>query len=221
MHDVASHLVDPALTTRLGFLVGHGGPPRPRPLDSRRVEEVVHGEDVPRPLGLSRAYPTEAVDRALRLLGRTPASLGGARELVAGVRLRATDADVSLGEGPDVNGPALSLLLAVSGRLVAGDLACPGLPALAATPDAARVGSDRGRPSPEPGLIPHEGGPARGSGAGDLGARGAGAVQGELVHATDQGDPGLGGTGLAGPDPQLDLAGLDDARHGPVAERQP
>lgn len=95
---------------------------------------MVHGEDVRRPLGLSRAYPTEAVVRALRLLVHTPASLGGATELVAGVRLRATDADISLGEGPDVNGPALSLLLAVCGRAVAGDLAGPGLPALAAAP---------------------------------------------------------------------------------------
>lgn len=152
---------------------------------------------------------------------RTPASLGGARELVAGVRFRATDVDVSLGEGPDVNGPALSLLLPCpGGRWLETSRApgCPHSPPPLTPPEWDQIGVS---PPPEPGLIPHEGGPARGSGAGDLGARGAGAVQGELVHATDQGDPGLGGTGLAGPDPQLDLAGLDDARHGPVAERQP
>lgn len=93
----------------------------PAPLDTRLVEEVVHGEDIRRPLGLTRAYPPEAVARALRLQVRTSTSFGGARELVAGVRLRATDADLTIGEGPDVSGTALSLLLAVSGRRVALD----------------------------------------------------------------------------------------------------
>jgi uncharacterized protein (TIGR03083 family) len=107
----------------------------PGSLDTRLVEEVVHGEDIRRPLGLVRAYPPEAVVRALRLQARTPASFGGAKELVAGVRLSATDADVTIGEGPEVRGPALSLLLAVSGRRVAlPELDGPGRTALAATP---------------------------------------------------------------------------------------
>ncbi|MFE3248360.1 maleylpyruvate isomerase family mycothiol-dependent enzyme [Streptomyces sp. NPDC059209] len=105
----------------------------PAPLDSRLVEEIVHGEDIRRPLGLSHSYPSEAVVRSLRLQVRTSASFGGARELVAGTRLTATDADVSIGEGPEVRGPALSLLLAVSRRRVAlDDLDGPGLTALAA-----------------------------------------------------------------------------------------
>jgi len=107
----------------------------PAPLDSRLVEEVVHGEDIRRPLGLTRSYPEEAVVRALRLQVRTPVSFGGARERVSGVRLSATDADVAIGDGPHVTGPALSLLLAVSGRRVAlDDLDGPGLSALAAAP---------------------------------------------------------------------------------------
>lgn len=111
----------------------------PAPLDSRLVEEVVHGEDVRRLLGLTRVYPQEAVVRSLRLQARTPASFGGAKELLTRVRLAAADTDVSLGVGPEVSGPALSLLLAVSGRRVAlDDLEGPGLPALAsATPPAA------------------------------------------------------------------------------------
>ena len=105
----------------------------PAPLDSRLVEEVVHGEDIRRPLGLVRSYPQEAVVRSLRLQARTPASLGGAKELVSPVRLTAADADVSIGDGPDVSGSALSLLLAVSGRRVAlDDLDGPGLILLAA-----------------------------------------------------------------------------------------
>ncbi|MFF2235868.1 maleylpyruvate isomerase family mycothiol-dependent enzyme [Streptomyces anulatus] len=107
----------------------------PAPLDTRLVEEVVHGEDIRRAVGLVRSYPQEAVVRALRLQARTPASFGGAKELVARVRLTATDADLSIGEGPDVTGPALSLLLVVSGRrAVLDELDGPGLSVLAATP---------------------------------------------------------------------------------------
>jgi uncharacterized protein (TIGR03083 family) len=105
----------------------------PAPLDSRLTEEVVHGEDIRRPLGLTRSYPQVAVIRSLRLQARTPASFGGAKELVARTRLRAADADVSIGNGPEVSGPALSLLLAVSGRRVAlDDLDGPGVSTLAA-----------------------------------------------------------------------------------------
>lgn len=95
------------------------------------VEEVVHGEDIRRALGITHVYAPEAVLRSLRLQARTPGSFGGAKELVSGVRLTATDADLSLGDGPEVTGPALSLLLAVSGRRVAvDDLDGPGVPAL-------------------------------------------------------------------------------------------
>jgi uncharacterized protein (TIGR03083 family) len=105
----------------------------PAPLDSRLVEEVVHGEDIRRPLGLTRAYPPEAVDRALRLQARTPASFGGAKELVGRVRLTAADTGLSLGEGPEVTGTALALLLAVTGRPVGPDeLGGPGVAALPA-----------------------------------------------------------------------------------------
>ncbi|MFD6281257.1 maleylpyruvate isomerase family mycothiol-dependent enzyme [Streptomyces sp. NPDC060209] len=105
----------------------------PAPLDSRLVEEIVHGEDIRRPLGLARSYPGEAVVRSLRLQVRTPASFGGAKELVSRIRLTATDADVSIGEGPEVGGPALSLLLAVSRRRVAlDDLDGPGVASLSA-----------------------------------------------------------------------------------------
>jgi uncharacterized protein (TIGR03083 family) len=104
----------------------------PAPLDSRLVEEVVHGEDIRRPLGLTHCYSQEAVVRSLRLQARTPSSFGGAKELVARIRLTATDADVSIGDGPEVTGSALSLLLAISGRRVAmDDLDGPGVAALA------------------------------------------------------------------------------------------
>ncbi|MEU6446419.1 maleylpyruvate isomerase family mycothiol-dependent enzyme [Streptomyces sp. NPDC046979] len=105
----------------------------PAPLDSRLVEQVVHGEDIRRPLGITRPYPPEAVVRSLRLQARTPASFGGAKELTAGIRLTAVDADLSIGDGPEVRGPALSLLLAVCGRRVAlEELDGPGTDSLVA-----------------------------------------------------------------------------------------
>lgn len=103
----------------------------PATLDSRLVEEVVHGEDVRRVLGLRRAYPDEAVARALALQVRTPKAFGGAKEHVADLELRASDAEVSMGQGSTVSGPMLSLLLAVSGRRVAlQDLEGPGVAVL-------------------------------------------------------------------------------------------
>ncbi len=101
----------------------------PGPLDSRLVEEVVHGEDVRRPLGLRRGYEREAVERALRLQLRTPAFFGGAKELLRRCRVVAEDADVAVGDGPEVRGSSLSLLLAVTGR-PAPDLAGPGVSVL-------------------------------------------------------------------------------------------
>lgn len=88
----------------------------PAPLDTRLVEEVVHGEDIRRPLGLTHTYLPEAVIRSLRLQARTSASFGGAKERLAGLQLAPTDADLLVGEGPPVRGTALSLLLAISGR---------------------------------------------------------------------------------------------------------
>ncbi|GAB2500112.1 maleylpyruvate isomerase family mycothiol-dependent enzyme [Nocardiopsis aegyptia] len=93
----------------------------PAPLDTRLVEEVVHGEDVRRPLGITRAYPTEAVVRALRVQVRTPVAYGGGKERAAGLRLDASDSGVDIGDGPVVTGSTLDLLLALSGRRTALD----------------------------------------------------------------------------------------------------
>lgn len=104
----------------------------PAPLDSRLVEEIVHGEDIRRPLGLTRTYPAQAVVRSLRLQTHTPGSFGGAKELVTRIQLTSTEVDLTIGSGPEVKGPALSLLLAVMGRRVAlDDLHGPGVVTLA------------------------------------------------------------------------------------------
>jgi uncharacterized protein (TIGR03083 family) len=131
--DAARELGDgPAYTLRrLREVAGNTDAPPFVPLVVRLVEEVVHGEDVRRPLGIAHDYPLAAVVPALEHQVRTKVSIGGGRERAAGVRLRATDADVAIGDGPEVSGPAVSLLLAVSGRSEArADLAGPGLSAL-------------------------------------------------------------------------------------------
>jgi hypothetical protein len=40
----------------------------------------------------------------------------GTKKRIAGLRLRATDVDWSHGDGPEVTGPGLSLLVAMTGR---------------------------------------------------------------------------------------------------------
>lgn len=104
----------------------------PAPLDTRLVEAIVHGEDVRRPLGLVRGYDTDAVLAAFRWQARTSPAMGGAKAWFDGLSLRATDADLVHGTGPEVAGPALDLLLASCGRAVALDaLTGPGVATLA------------------------------------------------------------------------------------------
>lgn len=97
-------------------------------LESRLVEEIAHGEDIRRPLGIVRTYPSEAVRAAIGYQVRTPESFGGAQKLASRVRLEADDADLAVGSGPEVRGPALELLMLVSGRRPReGSLTGPGL----------------------------------------------------------------------------------------------
>ncbi|MGD9528012.1 MAG: maleylpyruvate isomerase family mycothiol-dependent enzyme [Pseudonocardia sp.] len=105
----------------------------PAPLETRLNEAFVHGEDIRRPLGLRGSYPTRYVLRTLALQVRTDEKWGGGKQRVAGVTLRATDADHAIGEGPVVEGPAMALLLVTCGRSVAlTELTGPGLERLAA-----------------------------------------------------------------------------------------
>ena len=100
----------------------------PAPVDSRLVEEVVHGEDIRRPLGIWHDYAAESIERALRYQARVSEGLGGGRQRAERVTLHADDMELSIGDGPQVHGPALALLLVISGRTAAlADLEGPGL----------------------------------------------------------------------------------------------
>lgn len=106
----------------------------PVPLASRLVEEVVHGEDVRRPLGLHHTYAASAVADALAYQARTSVAMGGGRQHAQDLRLVATDTDLVIGEaGEVVEGTAVDLLLAVSGRAQAvATLGGPGVQVLRA-----------------------------------------------------------------------------------------
>ena len=90
----------------------------PAALATRLVESFIHGEDIRRPLGIDREYPAGEVAKALAYQVNTTVKMGGGKEMAAGWRLIATDADFVHGSGPEVTGRAIALLLAVSGRAV-------------------------------------------------------------------------------------------------------
>jgi uncharacterized protein (TIGR03083 family) len=99
----------------------------PGPKETWLGEAFVHGEDIRRPLGIAHAYPLPEVARAIGLYARSNVIIRG-KTRVAGLTLQATDTEFSLGSGPLVEGPAISLLLAASGRKSAlAELSGPGV----------------------------------------------------------------------------------------------
>jgi uncharacterized protein (TIGR03083 family) len=93
-------------------------------------EAVIHGEDMARPTGKAvDVSPTALVTVADFCRGSTPLLHGKQRS--AGLRLRATDIDWTAGEGPEVSGPAVSLIMAMTGREAAlADLSGEGVEVL-------------------------------------------------------------------------------------------
>lgn len=96
-------------------------------------EIVVHSEDIRRPLG---AGPGDYDPASVRVIADAyvgTAGPVGAKPRIAGLRLRATDADWSTGDGPEASGVLLPLVLAMAGRKTAlADLSGPGVGQLAA-----------------------------------------------------------------------------------------
>jgi uncharacterized protein (TIGR03083 family) len=87
----------------------------PGPIDTWLGETLVHGEDIRRPLGIKHEYSVDAAVEVANFYKGSNLVLG-AKKRVHGVRLQATDADWSHGEGPEVAGPIVALVLAMSGR---------------------------------------------------------------------------------------------------------
>ena len=85
------------------------------------IDIVVHGQDIAVPSGLILEVPPTAVATAASRVWRDRSSRK-AQVFQAlpydGHRLTATDSDWSVGEGPEVRGPVLALLMLLTGRPV-------------------------------------------------------------------------------------------------------
>jgi uncharacterized protein (TIGR03083 family) len=95
-------------------------------------EVIVHAEDIRRPLGIKHSYPTDAVVAVADFYQGSNMLIGSKRR-ISGLTLSATDAEWSHGTGPEVAGPILSLVLAMTGRTAGlDDLTGPGVATLRA-----------------------------------------------------------------------------------------
>ncbi len=102
----------------------------PAPATTWLGEAFVHGEDIRRPLGISHSYPLPQVTRVITFYSKVNALLGAKRR-ISGLTLKASDTDFSIGSGPVVEGPAISLLMVTAGRRsVIDDLSGPGVQVL-------------------------------------------------------------------------------------------
>ena len=128
---IAKHLgADPAATLAefRGLQNSTSAPPGPQ--TSWLGEVVIHGADVRRPLGIPHAYTPGAV-RQVSDFYKGSNLIVGAKKRIAGLALYATDHDWQHGHGDAVEGPLLSLLLAMTGRSAAcDDLIGAGVPTL-------------------------------------------------------------------------------------------
>ncbi|HEY1321708.1 MAG TPA: maleylpyruvate isomerase family mycothiol-dependent enzyme [Streptosporangiaceae bacterium] len=92
----------------------------PGPSQTWLGETIVHSEDIRRALGIQHKYPADAVVTVADFY-KGSNLLIGSKKRIDGLTLRATDADWSHGTGPEVSGPILSLVMAMTGRKAADD----------------------------------------------------------------------------------------------------
>jgi len=96
-------------------------PTTPKMLNEVALGEfMVHGEDIRRALGDRGEHPSEHVAAIGAMYATAKKPLNG-RVRTQGLSLRATDGDFTWGQGPEVAGTGIDLLLAVSGRAEALD----------------------------------------------------------------------------------------------------
>jgi uncharacterized protein (TIGR03083 family) len=103
----------------------------PGPVSAMLGEVLVHGADIRRPLGLHYDYPSAAMVEVANGW-KNMNMIVGAKRRIAGVTLKANDVEWTHGQGPDVVGPMIAILLAMVGRKDAHrDLSGEGLATLA------------------------------------------------------------------------------------------
>jgi uncharacterized protein (TIGR03083 family) len=104
------------VATLRGFVGSRRQPPFVTEMEPL-IDVIVHTQDICVPLGIERTAPADAcaasADRIVAL-NRNP--MLRLRRPMPGVRLRATDTDWSSGEGAEVSGPILALVMLLAGR---------------------------------------------------------------------------------------------------------
>src|SRR5215470_1122219 len=90
----------------------------PGPVEAMLGEAVIHSADIRTPLGIPHEYPEEALRRVADFY-KGSNLIVGAKQRIDGLSLRATDTGWSTGSGPEVTGPHLSLIQAMTGRSAA------------------------------------------------------------------------------------------------------
>jgi len=106
----------------------------PGPTDTWLGETIVHAEDIRRALGIKHDYPTDAAVQVANFYKGSNLIIG-TKKRIAGLRLRATDAAWSHGDGPEVSGPIMSLVMAMAGRKTSDeDLSGDGVATLRSRP---------------------------------------------------------------------------------------
>ncbi len=107
--------------------------PPTMPPEAPLTELLVHGQDITIPLGIDLRRPPERWQVALGFLTGSAARRGFVRGRLPAVRLVAEDADWSHGSGPEVDGTAREIGLALAGRDARlAELSGPGVPLLEA-----------------------------------------------------------------------------------------
>jgi uncharacterized protein (TIGR03083 family) len=94
-------------STRTSYLPGQ--------LTYSLIEVVIHGEDMARALHKSIDVNPEALIKVADLARITDPILGGKRR-TAGLSLLASDVEWAAGDGPEVKGPLIAIVLAITGR---------------------------------------------------------------------------------------------------------
>ncbi|MFD4636263.1 maleylpyruvate isomerase family mycothiol-dependent enzyme [Lentzea sp. NPDC058436] len=79
------------------------------------AEQVVHAEDIRRPLGIRRDVPQEVLMLVAEHYASTDLVVL-AKGRIGGLRLVATDSGFTTGAGEEVRGPTLALVMAMTGR---------------------------------------------------------------------------------------------------------
>ncbi|RAG86356.1 hypothetical protein DN069_06930 [Streptacidiphilus pinicola] len=79
-------------------------------------ETVVHAEDIRRPLGIGHDYPVATLTTLATYYQCSDLPVRS-KKRVAGLRLTATDGPFAAGDGPQLSGTTLALVMAMAGRM--------------------------------------------------------------------------------------------------------